>query len=63
VRYPSITQVEADDGKEEVQGIEEGLERWLDVRIVGGSQVAPRDIPEEDSAEDHEIAYFVHERL
>ncbi len=40
VRYPSITQVEAGDGKEEVQGIEEGLEGWLDIRLVGGCQVA-----------------------
>jgi hypothetical protein len=28
VRYPGITHMGADNGKEEVEGIEEGLECW-----------------------------------
>src|SRR3974377_2454290 len=39
MRYPGITHVEADYGQQEVEGVEERLERWRDVRLVGGGEV------------------------
>ena len=47
VRDPGIALVEAHDRKQEVEGVEERLEGWLDVRLVGGGQVAPVDRAEE----------------
>ena len=53
VRYPGITHMEAHDGKEEVQGIEERLEGWLDIWLVGRDQVTSGEIiSKEKSAED-----------
>ena len=54
VCYPGITHVEADNGKQEVEGIEEGLKGWWDGRLTGGCQVTPVDISEEDRAEGQE---------
>ena len=54
VRDPGIAYVETDDWKQEVEGVEERLEGWLDVRLVGGSQLAPVDRAEEPGAEDQE---------
>src|SRR6266568_2631485 len=52
VRNPGIAYVETDDRKQEVQSIEEGLKGWLDVRLVGRSQLAPVHRAEEPGAED-----------
>ena len=41
VRDPGIAYVEADDRKQEVEGVEERLEGWLDVGLVGGGQLTP----------------------
>jgi len=42
MRYPGIAYVETDDRKQEVEGIEERLEGWLDgTRLVGRSQLTP----------------------
>ena len=54
MRYPGVAYVEVDDRKQKVQGIEKGLEGWLDVRLVGGSQVATIDISEEESTEEQQ---------
>jgi len=41
VRDPGIAYVEADYREQEVEGIDNRLEGWLDVRLVGWGQLAP----------------------
>jgi hypothetical protein len=59
VRYPGIADMEVDDRKEEVKGIESGLKGWLDaIRLVGGGQIAQVvGIVEEENTDDPEHDY------
>lgn len=55
VRDPGIAHVEADDRKQEVEGIEERLEGWLDGRLVGRGQVPQGEkISKEVGAQDQQ---------
>src|SRR6266702_4515588 len=51
VRDPGIAYMETDDRKQEVERIEKRLEGRLDVRLVGGGQLAPVHRAEEPGAE------------
>src|SRR5260370_26448865 len=63
VRYPGITYMEADDGKQEVEGIEEGLEGCRDVRLTGGGQAAPGgNISEKEIADDTHSNHTNHQQ-
>src|SRR5437773_1168111 len=54
VCYPCIAYMETDDREQEVEGVEERLEGWLDIRLIGGGQVTPVDISKQESAEDQQ---------